>query len=47
MTVMVTMHDDNKHTNIHMMTLFAGPYIAGARRGKLPLPGKLNVFFLT
>ena len=25
----------------------AGPYIAGGRRGQLPPPGKLNVFFLT
>ena len=24
-----------------------GPYIAGGRRGQLPPPGKLNVFFLT
>ena len=27
--------------------LKAGPYIAGGRRGQLPPPGKLNVFFLT
>ena len=25
----------------------SGPYIAGGRRGQLPPPGKLNVFFLT
>lgn len=27
--------------------LKVGPYIAGGRRGQLPPPGKLNVFFLT
>ena len=26
---------------------YPGPYIAGGRRGQLPPPGKLNVFFLT
>ena len=29
------------------ITTCAGPYIAGGRRGQLPPPGKLNVFFLT
>ena len=32
---------------LQLMKAFTGPYIAGGRRGQLPPPGKLNVFFLT